>query len=133
MTIESMGNVPTTPESVQFDIYDAKGETLLERTDNKNRLVKVSPFETKDVTAELPTWLPPGSYLSRYKIIGHEGQIVNEGELNVSILKRGRLAGDDGYGFVGLSISDQASVVVPAVLVMILLIRAIIVGRRRRA
>lgn len=133
MQIESLGNVPTAPGRIEFSIYDAKGEVLLEKIKNSNRLTKVKPFDTKDVLAELPTWLPAGSYVARYAIYDYEGvKVVQEGEVNVSILPQGRILGDNGYGFVGLSVGDKMSILGPGIIVLLLLIRALIVPRLRR-
>jgi hypothetical protein len=131
MTVENIGNVPVSPSKVVFNIYDAKGETLLERVQNLNKLEKVTPFETKDVLAELPTRLSAGSYVARYAIYGHDGEVKQEGELNVSILPYGKVAGDSGFGFAGLSTGDKASILLPIVVLCILLVRAFFSSRRR--
>lgn len=120
MTLANTGNVPVSPDRVEFDIYDIKGNELLEEVENTNRLKKVDPFETADVEAQLPTRLPAGSYLVRYRIYDHEGnEVKQEGETNLSVLPKGTLPGYAGYGFFGLDLFDQTTVFGPMLLLLV--------------
>lgn len=113
--IENLGNVPAAPSKVVFEIYNDKGE-LLETTRNTNRLRPIPAFEFGKIEAELPTRLKPGSYLAKF-FIYKENDVLNRGELSLSILPRGILP-DKGYGIDGLSRRDKtilAAAVLPPV------------------
>jgi len=88
-------------------------------------------FDTKDVVAEIPTRLPAGSYLARYAVYNGEEK-KQEGELNLSVLPYGTLEGDTGYGFMGLSIGDKATIVLPILLVLIIAIILIRKSRKKK-
>jgi len=131
MSIENTGNAPTAPSRVQLDIYDRRGNVVLETTYNTNSIDEVLPFETRETVAYLPTRLPPGAYLVKYSIFRFEDDVKRSGELTLSVLPAGTLAAYTGYGIEGLSLSDQLSVAIPAlVLVLILLITAFVLKRR---
>lgn len=109
MQIQNTGNVPYGPTKVTMDIYDVTGKNLLESTKNTNKIKKVKPFETKEVDAELPTRLPAGAYIARYKI--YKDDIVSrEGELTLSIMASGSVKNYRGYGFTGLNFRDKLAV-----------------------
>lgn len=110
MQLENTGNVPVAPSDVVFSIYDASGRELKEKNHKKNKIQKVRPFETKDVVAELPTRLSAGSYRAKYAIY-KQGEVMQEGELGLSILPFGTLTDDRGYGFSGLSGRDKAIII----------------------
>lgn len=122
MLIENTGNVDIAPSNVVFKIYDRAGAVLLEETTHTGRLRKIAPYATEEIMANLPTRLPPGSYMVRYQIFNGE-DIKQEGELNLSILPYGTLQ-VAGYGFMGLSLAHKLSVLLPifAVLITILFI-----------
>lgn len=124
MYIENIGNVPVTPSSVVFRIYDKSGTVLLEETKAKGAIKTVDPFMTETVTAEIPTRLPQGSYLARFEIKNGE-DIKLEGEVNVSILPYGTLQAA-GFGFIGLSLPHKLSIIVP-ILFIVLVIGFVIV------
>lgn len=133
MGIENTGNAPTAPSTVQLDIYDKRGNVVLESTHNSNTIDNVLPFETKEVKAYLPTRLPPGAYLVKYSIMRFEGEIKRSGELTLSILPRGTLTGYAGYGIEGLSTQDLLTIIIPgAVIALGLLGAAIILNVRRK-
>ncbi len=117
MQIQNVGNVPYSPTRVDLDIYDAKGEALLESVKNTNKIEKVQPFKTKEVVAEIPTKLKHGSYKASYKIFKGE-EIAQAGQLNLSILPYGSLPGYKGYGFIGLPLRDQSIIVLASLLVL---------------
>jgi hypothetical protein len=131
MGIENTGNAPTAPSRVQLDVYDKRGNVVLETMYNSNSLDEVLPFETREVVAYLPTRLPPGAYLVRYSIFRFEDEVKRSGELTLSVLPTGTLSAYTGYGIEGLSRGDLMSVVVPIATLLLLLIAAILVARMR--
>lgn len=133
MGIENTGNAETAPSRVQFDIYDRRGNVVLETTYNTNPLEQVLPFETREVVAHLPTRLPPGAYLVKYSIFRFEDEIKRSGELTLSILPQGTLGAYAGYGIEGLSLSDILSIAIPIVIILALvLFLGFILHTRRR-
>lgn len=126
MELENTGNVPVAPTEVLFEVYDQAGN-LLETTRNTNSIEEVPPFETRDVVAELPTRLSPGSYTVRYTIYNRD-EIAHDGESHLSILSQGELEGYEGYGFIGLSFFHKVTVVGPILFVLLVFFYAV---RRR--
>lgn len=131
MGIENTGNAPVAPSKVQFDIYDRRGNVVLETTYNTNAIDEVAPFAVEDVTAYLPTRLPPGAYLVKYSIFRYEDDIKRTGELTLSVLPKGTLTAYAGYGLDGLSMRDKLSLIIPAALVVLLLIALVLFIARR--
>jgi hypothetical protein len=129
MQVENLGNISFGPTRVVMDIRDATG-AIVETTENVNWIKKVKPFEIKEVTAELPTRLPPGSYKAHFKIYKND-EVAKEGELSLSILPYGTLEGYRGFYFFGLRRSEQALVVVIFLLILATLITGTIYLRRR--
>lgn len=132
MSIENIGNVPATPYKVSMQIYDVTGQQLLETTAHTNDIEEILPFDTKRVYAYLPTWLPPGSYRVKYSIEKDETRNAQQGELALSILPRGTITGYEEYGFEGLKLAQQLSVVVPAALLVLLVFVALYLMQRKR-
>lgn len=130
MYVENTGNVDVAPSKVVFNIYDITGRALLEETTNIGRIDKVEPYEAKNVTAEIPTRLPAGSYVARYQIF-NEDEIKHEGEASLSILPYGTLQ-RAGFGFMGLSLPHKLSVVLPTLGFIALIIFLIHVIRQSR-
>jgi hypothetical protein len=131
MGIENTGNAPTAPSKVQLDMYDRRGNVVLESTVNTNDIEEVRPFETRDVVATLPTRLPPGAYLVKYSIYRFEDEVKRSGELTLSVLPKGTLAAYAGYGLEGLSLGDQLSLAIPLAVVLLLLIAIVFIMHRR--
>ncbi len=129
MLTENTGNVPVAPSRVVFRIYDRSGSVMLEETKHTGRLEKIAPFATEEITANLPTRLPAGSYLARYAIYNGE-EVKQEGEVTLSILPYGTLQ-SAGYGFIGLSIAHKVSILLPIFSVLIVILY-IIYGRLSR-
>ncbi len=129
MLLENTGNVDVAPSSVSFRIFDATGNVPLEDTKSKGKIRKIKPYATEDIVAEIPTRLPAGNYIARYQIFNGE-EVKQEGEVNLSILPYGSLQ-LAGFGFMGLSLPHQISVVLP-VLAFIALILFIVFGVRER-
>lgn len=130
--IANTGNVPAAPPKVTFEIYDVSGVQLLESTLNTNNIPTILPFDTKKVTAYLPTWLPPGSYRVKYDIHKDETRSAQKGELALSILPKGTIPGYVSYGFEGLKLGDQLSVALPAAMLALGVITFSISRKRTR-
>lgn len=120
--MENIGNVPASPYQVNFQVYDVTGAQLLETSVNTNKIDTVLPFDTKKVYAYLPTWLPPGGYQVKYDIRKSETESAQTGQLSLSILPRGTITGYEVYGFEGLKLSDQLSVLLPAAILLLTVI-----------
>ncbi len=117
MFIENTGNVDIAPSNVEFRIFDRSGKVLLEETSSLGRMSMVEPYATGEVVAEIPTRLPAGGYVARYKIF-NDDEIKQEGDLSLNILPAGsvQLA---GFGFSGLSLPHKVSVLLPIFAVII--------------
>jgi len=120
MLLENTGNVDISPSEVEFRIFDRAGKVLLEETSNIGRIDKIKPYETKTVTAEVPTRLPAGTYIARYRILNGE-DVKQEGDLSLNILPAGTLQ-MAGFGFTGLSIAHKISILLPIFSLIIALI-----------
>jgi hypothetical protein len=131
MHLENTGNVPASPSKVKFEIYNNAATTLLETVENTNKIEQVAPFATKKVLATLPTWLKPGGYLIKFSIYKKD-EIVKTGELTLSVLPRGTIAGYVGYGIEGLPIEDKLSIVAPIAAPIVLFGSSRIIRPRRR-
>lgn len=127
MSIENIGNVDVAPSKVELKIYDRAGAVLLEETKNIGRMGKVKPYSISEVTAEMPTRLPAGSYIGRYRIL-NDDVVKQEGDLSLSILPAGTLQ-VAGFGFLGLSIAHKISILLP---IFTLLIAALYTLKNRR-
>jgi hypothetical protein len=131
MGIENTGNAPTAPSKVELDIYDKRGNVVLEQTFNTNKVEDVLPFETRDVVAYLPTRLPPSAYLVKYSIYRFEDEVKRSGELTLSVLPHGTLNGYVGYGLDGLSFKDKLTLVIPIGVLLIIILVTVVVIRVR--
>lgn len=129
MLIENTGNVELAPSKVLFKIYDRTGAALLEETENIGKIDKIKPYGTGEVTAEIPTRLPAGSYIARYQVY-NEDTIKQEGDLSLTILPAGTLQ-TAGFGFVGLSIAHKISVLLPIFSIIIIALYVVYARRRR--
>ncbi len=130
MLIENTGNVDNAPSRVEFQMYDSTGALLLEETKNKGRVKKIQPYATEEVVANIPTRLPAGSYLARYKIYNGD-EVKQEGEVSVNVLPYGTLQ-TAGFGFMGLSLAHKISVLLPIFGVIVLVLMFIQSRRQRR-
>ena len=120
MRVENTGNVDFAPTKVTFDIYDVRGQVLLEQTENIRRIRTIAPYATENVIAELPTRLPPGNYRARYNIYNKD-EVVQSGELNMIIREYGTVQAA-GFGLRGLSTPHLISVILPVLAFLILII-----------
>jgi hypothetical protein len=118
--LENIGNVDVAPSRVEFRIYDFSGKVLLEETENLGSINKIEPYATEEVYAHIPTRLPAGNYLARYKIFNNE-DVKQEGEINLSILPYGTLQ-EAGFGFTGLSLAHKISVLLPVFSLLIIVL-----------
>lgn len=130
MMVENTGNVDIAPSKIEFNIYDFSGTVLLEKTAEKGRVETVLPYATKDIVADIPTRLPAGNYIVRYKIYNGE-EVKQDGEVNLSVLKYGTLQ-EAGFGFSGLSTAHKISVLLPIFVILIIILYAIHNRRSRR-
>ncbi len=129
-TLENTGNVDVAPSKIELQIYDFSGKVLLEETKNLGRIKKVKPFSTDTVTAAIPTRLPHGGYITRYKIY-NDDQVKQEGDLSLTIHPYGTLQ-QAGFGFMGLSIAHKISVLLPIFSLLIAVLYAIHIRRSRK-
>jgi hypothetical protein len=90
---------------------------MLEETSVIGGIDEVPPYGTEDVTAEIPTRLPAGSYIARYRIL-NDDEIKQEGDLSLSIRPQGTVQAA-GFGFIGLSLAHKVSVLLPIFAVLI--------------
>lgn len=127
MMLENTGNVDIAPSKVAFRIFDRTGKVLLEETENKGKIETIEPYGTETVTAEIPTRLPEGSYIARYKIY-NDDEVKQEGDLSLNILPEGSVQ-VAGFGFAGLSIPHKVSILLP---IFAVLIAGIYVWQARR-
>ena len=130
MLIENTGNVNISPSKVEFRIFDRTGEVLLEEVRNIGRIDEVSPYDTETVTAELPTRLPAGSYIARYRVF-NGAELKQEGDLTLSIQPAGSVQAA-GFGFVGLSIAHKVSLLLPVFATLIAILYFFFMRRKRK-
>src|SRR3989344_4485505 len=114
-------------EILEFRIFDFAGKVLLEETQNKNKVRKIAPYATEEVFAEIPTRLPAGNYIARFKVYNGE-EVKQEGEVSLSVLPYGTLQ-QAGFGFSGLSVAHKISILLP-ILALIILVIYIFYNRR---
>ncbi len=131
MLVENTGNVDIAPSEVVFNIYDATGKKLLEKTSNLGKMKKIAPFATEEIKAYIPTRLPAGAYLVRFEIKNGE-EVKHQGELSLNLVPYGQ--GQAAFGFMGLSAAHKVSVLLPvlALIALILLLAHTYRERRKR-
>lgn len=127
MLLENTGNVDISPSRVEFKIYDFAGQVLLEETTNKNSIETVAPYATAEVVADIPTRLPVGNYLARYRVY-NDDEVKQEGEVSLSILPYGTLQ-QAGFGFSGLSVPHKISILLP-ILALLIIVLYFVYNRR---
>jgi len=130
MLIENTGNVPISPSLVEFKIYERNGEVLLEETEHIGRIKTIAPYDTETVSAELPTRLPAGNYIARYRIYNQD-ELKQEGDLSISILPYGTSQAG-GFGFIGLSLPHKISLLLPVFAILIAVLYLIFMRRKKR-
>lgn len=117
MNIENTGNVDIAPSDVEFRLFDRAGKVLLETTHNLGKIDTIAPYNVETVTAAIPTRLPAGTYVARYKIFNEE-DVKQEGDISINILPAGTLQ-LAGFGFFGLSVAHKISILLPIFFVLI--------------
>ncbi|HMO78287.1 MAG TPA: hypothetical protein PKD95_03775 [Candidatus Paceibacterota bacterium] len=127
MMIENTGNVDISPSKVEFRIFDFAGNVLLEETKNHGSIKKIAPYATEEILAAIPTRLPAGNYIARYRIYNGD-TIKQEGEASLSVLPYGTLQ-QAGFGFGGLSLPHKISILLPA-FAFIIIVLYMVYGRR---
>jgi len=108
MDISNTGNIAGSPEKVVFTYEDYLTQKILETETNSNGLASIDSFTAKSVEADMPVYLPQGSYKVFYQIFGRDdGDVVGQGNLDISVLPPGTLTGYIGYGFWGIRTSEK--------------------------
>lgn len=130
MSIENTGNVDVAPSKIDLRIFERTGNTLVEETKNIGHVKKIKPYATETVTAEIPTRLPAGSYIARYRVYNGD-EIKQEGDLSLSIQPAGTLQ-VASFGFMGLSLAHKISILLPAFSLLIALLYLIHIRRTRK-
>lgn len=130
MLLENTGNVDVSPSKVEFKIYERTGAVLLEETKNIGRVPKIKPYATETVGAEIPTRLPAGSYVARYKVY-NDDEVKQEGDLSLSVVPYGTLQ-SAGFGFAGLSLAHKISILLPIFSIIIAILYIIHIRRSRK-
>jgi len=130
MLLENTGNVEIAPSRVEFRIFDRSGSTQLEEVANIGQIETIAPYDTDTVTAELPTRLPAGNYITRYRIFNGD-ELKQEGDLSLNILPAGTLQAA-GFGFVGLSIAHKVSLLLPVFALVIAVLYFLFIRQRSR-
>lgn len=130
MLLENTGNVDISPSRVEFRIFDFSGNVLLEETEQKGKIKKIAPYLTEEVVAEIPTRLPAGNYIAKYRIYNDE-EVKQEGEMSLSVLPYGTLQ-EAGFGFSGLSIPHKISLLLPVFIIIISLLYFAYNRRKRK-
>ena len=130
MLLENTGNVDISPSKVEFRIFNFSGDLLVEETKNKGKIKKIAPYATEEVIAEIPTKLPAGNYIAKYKIF-NDTEVKQEGEVSLSVLPYGTLQ-EAGFSFSGLSIAHKISVLLPIFAIIIALLYVIYNRRRNK-
>jgi hypothetical protein len=130
MLLENTGNIDVSPSKVEFKIYERTGAVLLEETKNIGKVPKIKPYGTETVIAEIPTRLPAGSYVARYKIFNGD-EVKQEGDLSLSVVPYGTLQ-QAGFGFIGLSLAHKISILLPIFSLIIAILYVIHIKRSRK-
>ncbi|MEY2664981.1 MAG: hypothetical protein RLZZ480_86 [Candidatus Parcubacteria bacterium] len=130
MLIENTGNIDVAPSKVDLRIYERTGTVLLEETKNIGKINKIKPFGTDTVTAEIPTRLPAGSYVAKYRIY-NDDEVKQEGDMSLTILPYGTLQ-QAGFGFMGLSLAHKISILLPVFSLLIAILYVIHIRRARK-
>jgi len=138
MDVSNTGNISGAPGKVVFQYQEYLSGNVLETEQNTNGLDSIQPFDTKTLTAEMPIYLPQGSYRVFYQIYGvNSNNVIGQGNLDLAVLPPGTLTGYIGYGFWGLRWSEKFMTFGVIILILVLLyliflgIRRLIRGPRR--
>ena len=130
MDLTNSGNIAGAPQKVVFQYQDYLNGNILETEQNTNGLDSVQPFDAKTVTAEMPVYLPEGSYHVFYQIYGVNGStVLGRGNLDLAVLPPGQLAGYIGYNFWGLRWSEKFETL-GILIALLALLYGILVGIR---
>jgi hypothetical protein len=108
MDISNAGNIPGSPKKVVFQYQNYLTGDTIDTEQNTNGISSVLPFDTKTVTAEMPAYLPQGSYRVLYQIFDASGAtVIGQGTLDLAVLPQGTLPGYQGYDFWGIRWSEK--------------------------
>jgi methionine-rich copper-binding protein CopC len=108
MDLENTGNIAGSPDKVVFQYESYLTQNVLETETNTNHLASIAPFDSQQITAEMPVYLPQGTYRVYYQIYGRDdGNVIGQGTLDLSVLPPGTLAAYAGYGFWGIRWTEK--------------------------
>ena len=108
MDMQNTGNISGSPDKVTFEFREYLTGKVLETETNSNHLDSIDPFQSKQVVAEVPTYLPRGSYRVFYQIYGRDDEdVIGQGTLDLSVLPPGTLTAYAGYGFWEIRWSEK--------------------------
>ena len=130
MMIENIGNVDVAPSKVDLRIYERTGTVLLEETKHVGKITKIKPYATDTISAEIPTRLPAGSYVARYRIYNGD-DVKQEGDVSLTIQPYGTLQ-LAGFGFTGLSLAHKISILLPIFSLLIAILYIVHIRRTRK-
>jgi hypothetical protein len=130
MMIENTGNIDVSPSKVDLRIYERTGTVLLEETKHIGKIKKIKPFATDTVIAEVPTRLPSGSYVAKYRIY-NDDEVKQEGDVSLTIQPYGTLQ-LAGFGFFGLSLAHKISILLPIFSLLIAILYFVHIRRTRK-
>jgi len=107
LRIENLGNINCRPTKIVLDIYDSNKTNLLE-TVEASKIGSVKPFENNIILANFLTKLQPGSYYAHYKVYkNNEVAQGGEGEVHLSIMPKGTIAGYKEANIFDLGLKDK--------------------------
>jgi len=121
--IENTGNVPASPDSATFELFDKFGNTRLAFITAENeQFPRVPAFAEESVVLEFPLdiVIAPGEYRSHVKVFNEKGDVLREIKIGFSVLERTFL--DDIKSYV---------LIVGVVLIVIIVALVIFLRRRR--
>ncbi len=130
MMIENIGNIEVAPSKVDLRIYERTGTVLLEETKHIGKINKIKPYATDNIIAEVPTRLPAGSYVAKYRIY-NDDEVKQEGDVSLTILPYGTLQ-LAGFGFAGLSLAHKISILLPIFSLLIAILYLVHIRRTRK-
>jgi len=116
--LENLGNINCKPTKVILDIYDENKNQLL-RTLEAEKMTTVKPFETGTLKAIFLTDLKAGTYYIHYRIYKNQ-EIAQggEGDLHLSIVPHGTIAGYQGATIFDLSLKEKMIILIPILIVL---------------
>jgi len=115
--IENTGNVPASPDSATFELFDKFGNTRLAFiTAEQEQFPRVPAFTEESVLLTFPVdiVLAPGEYRSHVKVFNEDGDVLREVKLGFSVIERGFF--DDIGKYIAIAVGVIVVFVVLALL-----------------